>query len=85
MNFMRQLQENVTAMCNGAPVAVVGDEKNGIYGILLCVTPNIPDSLIVVTVVKMLVDQMAKDMGRRFNELQAQKIAGMESPSKMLN
>lgn len=85
MNFMKQLQENISAMVQGAPVAVVGDERNGIYGVLLCVTPNMPDSLILVTVVKMLVDQMAKDMGQRFNELQAQRLAGMESPSKQLN
>lgn len=83
VEFMRQLVENVKLMLGGeAMVAAVGNENNGVYGIMICVN-NLPGSLVIMSVMSMLADQMLKDMAKRHNALCGEEMG--ESTSKFVN
>ena len=82
IEFMRQLVENIKDMLGGDKmVAAIGEEQNGCYAVMICVNP-LPPELVIMTITAMLTEQLLKDMGRRYNEVQAFKY---QEPSKTIN
>lgn len=79
LEFMNQLVENTKLMLGeDRMVACIGNEQNGIYSILISVHP-LPPSLVMMTIVSMMCDQVVSDMGERHNELLHGKMsAGSE-------
>lgn len=82
LQFMRELAQNVSAMTGGdKQVACIGDEPNGIYAILLCVN-QLPDSLILMTVLHLISSQLINSMADAHN---ANTMENLKSPSKYQN
>lgn len=82
VDFMRQLAENVRIMLGDAGmVAVVGNEQNGVYGIMISVH-QLPPGLVMVAVVNMITDKVLMEMSERHNQVVQ---ASEKSMSKFVN
>lgn len=82
VRFMTELVENMHKMVGeDKMVSCIGDEKNGVYAILLSLNP-LPPSIILMAIVNMLTNRLMKEMAERHNTLVE---AGTAQGSKMVN
>jgi hypothetical protein len=82
VDFMRQLAENVRLMLGDAGmVAVVGNEQNGVYGIMISVH-QLPPGLVMVAIANMITDKLLLEMSERHNQVVQ---ASEKSMSKFVN